>query len=124
MPLPTWPIANSIILRDGFGLQRMLDPITTDMEGGNTRQRPRPGDNVGTITQKVRMSLADYDVFVDWVKTTLNNGTARFTADVWLGTRLANKVCQFIQPGTKLNYDPDGLVDAIDVTMTLRVYDV
>jgi hypothetical protein len=124
MALPAWPIANSVILRDGFSLQRMLDPIMTDMEGGNTRQRPRPGDNVGTITQTVRMSLADYDTFVDWVKTTLNNGTARFTTDVWLGTALANKVCQFIQPGTKLTYDPAGLVDAVDVTMTLRVYDV
>jgi hypothetical protein len=124
MALPAWPIANSVILQDGFGLQRMLDPIKTDMEGGNTRQRPRPGDNVGTITQKVRMSLADYDTFVAWVKTTLNNGTARFTADVWLGTALANKVCQFIQPGTKLIADPGNLVDAIDVTMTLHVYDV
>ena len=124
MALPAWPIANSIILRDGFSLQRMLDPITTDMEGGNTRQRPRPGDNVGTITQKVRMSLADCDTFVAWVKTTLNNGTARFTANVWLGTAEANKVCQFIQPGTKLIYDPGNLADAIDVTMTLRVYDV
>ena len=93
------------------------------MEGGNTRQRPRPGDNVGTITQKVRMSLADYDTFVAWVKTTLNNGTARFNADVWLGTALANKVCQFIQPGTKLTYAWAG-PDAIDITMTLRVYDV
>jgi len=102
--LPAWPIANSVILQDGFGLQRMLDPISTDMEGGNTRERPRPGDNVGTITQTVRMSPADYDVLVDWVKTTLNNGTARFKIDVWLGTALANKVCQFIKPGTQLTY--------------------
>ena len=124
MALPAWPIANSVILQDGFSLQRMLDPISTDMEGGNTRQRPRPGDNVGTITQKVRMAPADYDAFVAWVKTTLNNGTARFTADVWLGTPpLVNKVCQFIQPGTKLTYAWAG-PDAIDVTMTLRIYDV
>jgi hypothetical protein len=87
MTLPAWPIADSIILQNGFSLQRMLDPISTDMEGGNTRERPRPGDNVGTITQTVRMSPADYDpTFVNWVKTTLNNGTARFTMDVWLGT--------------------------------------
>jgi hypothetical protein len=123
MALPAWPIPNSGILQDGYSLQRTLDPITTDMEGGNTRERPRPGDNVGTITQTVRMSPADYDTFVAWMKTTLNNGTARFTSDVWLGTALVNKVCQFIQPGSKLNTAWPG-PDAVDVTMTLRVYDV
>jgi hypothetical protein len=101
----------------------MLDPISTDMEGGNTRERPRPGDNVATITQTMRMSPADYGVFVAWVKTTLNNGTARFTMNVWLGTALANKVCQFIQPGTKLTYAWAG-PEAIDVGMVLRVFDV
>jgi hypothetical protein len=69
------------------------------------------------------MSPADYDVFVAWVKTTLNNGTARFTIDVWLGAALANKVCQFIQPGTKLTYAWAG-PEAIDVGMMLRVFDV
>jgi len=123
MTLPAWPIADSIILQNGFSLQRMLDPISTDMEGGNTRERPRPGDNVGTITQTVRMSPADYDpTFVNWVKTTLNNGAARFTMDVWLGTALANKVCQFIKPGTGLRSAWAG-PDAIDITMTLRVFD-
>src|SRR5215475_4180448 len=104
MTLPAWPIANAVILQNGFSLKRMLDPISTDMEGGNTRERPRPGDNVATITQTVRMYPADYDTFVAWVKTTLNNGTARFTMDVWLGTALANKVCQFVKPGSNLTY--------------------
>ena len=104
-------------------LQRMLDPLATDMEGGNTRERSRPGDTVGTITQTVWMSMAEHDTFVDWVKTTLNNGTARFTANVWLGSSYMNKVCQFIKPGSTLTY---GYVSANEVaaTMTLRVYDV
>jgi hypothetical protein len=88
------------------------------MEGGNTRQRPRPGDNVGTITQTIWMSLA-----VNWVKTTLNNGTARFATNVWLGSSFVSKVCQFIQPGTKLTYAYIS-VDNVAVTMTLRVFDV
>ena len=123
MTLPAWPIANAVILQNGFSLKRMLDPISTEMEGGNTRERPRPGDNVATITQTVRMYPADYDTFVAWVKTTLNNGTARFTMDVWLGTALANKVCQFVKPGSNLTYTFAG-PDAIDVGMTLRVYGV
>ncbi|MGY3134096.1 hypothetical protein ACVWZM_004778 [Bradyrhizobium sp. USDA 4501] len=96
------------------------DPISTDMEQGNTRQRPRPGDNVGTVTQPVRFYAADYDTFVEWVKTTLNLGTARFTIDVWLGTSLANKVCQFTKPGTNLVASwPNP--DLVDVRMTLRI---
>ncbi|WP_038381380.1 hypothetical protein, partial [Bradyrhizobium elkanii] len=64
MALPAFPIANAVILKDGFNLQRSRDPITTDMEQGNTRQRPRPGDNVGTVTQTVRFYADDYDTFV------------------------------------------------------------
>jgi hypothetical protein len=121
MALAAWPIAGAILLQNGYQLQRQLDPIATDMEGGNTRERPRPGDDVGTITQTVRMSAADYDTFAAWVKTTLNNGTARFTMDVWLGTSLVNKVCQFMKPGTGITYSFAG-PDVIDVGMTLRVY--
>jgi hypothetical protein len=69
------------------------------------------------------MSSADYEAFVAWVKTTLNNGTARFTMDVSLDMALASKVCQFIQPGTKLTYAWAG-PEAIDVSMVLQVFDV
>jgi hypothetical protein len=122
--LPFWPIASFQPVPDSFApIRRMLDSISTDMEGGNTRERPRPGDNVGTIMQTIWMSMAEHDTFVDWVKTTLNNGTARFTTNVWLGSSYVNKVCQFVQPGTKLSYAYLS-VDRVAATMTLRVYDV
>jgi hypothetical protein len=69
------------------------------------------------------MSTAERDTFVYWVKTTLNNGTARFTTNVWLSSSYVNKVCQFIQPGTKLTYACPS-IDRVAATMTLRVYDV
>ena len=102
----------------------MRDPLATEMEGGNVWQRPRPGDNVGTISQTIWMSYADHDIFVAGVQTTLDNGTARFTTNVWLGSSFVNKVCQFVQPGTKLtsDYIPGG--ELVAVTMTLQVYDV
>jgi hypothetical protein len=43
--------------------------------------------------------------------------------NVWLGTALVNKVCQFIKRETGLRYAWAG-PDAVDVTMTLRVYNV
>jgi hypothetical protein len=86
MALPAWPIATYRPDPDSFQpIQRMLDPIATEMEGGNIRQRPRPGDNVGTITQTVWISAAEHDTFVAWVKGTPGNGAGRFTAQVWWG---------------------------------------
>ena len=124
MALSFWPIASFQQVPDSFApIRRMLDPISTEMEGGNTRERLRPGDNVGTITQTSWMSMAEHGTFVDWVKTTLNDGTARFTTNVWLGSSDVNKVCQFVQPGTKLSYAYLS-VDRVAATRTLRVDDV
>ncbi len=124
MALPAWPIATYKPQQDSFSpLQRSLDPISTEMEGGNTRERARPGDNVGSITQTIWMPMAEYDTFTAWVKTTLGGGTGRFTMMVWLGSSYVSKVCQFIKPGSNLT---SGYVstDVTAVTMTLRVYDV
>ncbi len=124
MALPSWPIAKYQPVMDGFGpIKRALDPLATDMEGGNTRQRPRPGDNVGSITQTIYVSPEDHDTVVEWVKTTLNLGTARFTMPVWLGSSYVTKTVQFVQPGTKLTYNTLG-PDCVAITMTLRIYDV
>jgi hypothetical protein len=69
------------------------------------------------------MSAAEHDTFVNWVKATLNNGTALFTAPVWLGAGYPSKTCQFIQLGTRLTY---GYIspDKVAAGTTLRVYDV
>ncbi|MGJ4893782.1 hypothetical protein ACQR2B_06580 [Bradyrhizobium oligotrophicum] len=124
MTLPAWPIATYAPQQDSFQpIQRMRDPLATDMEGGNTRQRKRPGDNVGTLTQTVWMTMAEHDTFVDWVKMTLGNGTGRFTMNVWLGSAFVSKTCQFIKPGTQLTY-AYLTTDVVAVTMSLRVYGV
>lgn len=124
MSLPQWPIAKYTPVQDSFQPVKVaLDPITTEMEGGNVRLRPRPGDNVGELTQTIWMTNDDCNTFKDWVKNTLNLGTARFTTQVWLGTKYETKVCQFVKPGTTLTY---GWLSAneVAVTMTLRVYGV
>lgn len=124
MTLPTWPISTYAPDMSSFQqIQRSLDPLATDMEGGNTRQRPRPGDNVGSLTQTIFLSLADHDTVVAWIKGTLNNGTARFTMMVWLGSSFVSKTVQFIKPGTTLLYAYVS-TDVVALTMTLRVYDL
>lgn len=124
MSLPAWPIATYVPQQDSFQpIQRSLDPLSTDFEGGNTRERSRPGDNVGMLKQTIWMTMAEHDTFVAWVLATLNNGTARFTANVWMGSSFLVKTCQFIKPGTTLTYAYVS-TDVVAVTMTLRVYDM
>jgi hypothetical protein len=68
-----------------FDIARYLPPLRTEMEGGNTRARKRPGDDVATISQSIPMTTAQWGTLLTFVKTTLVNGTARFTMDVWDG---------------------------------------
>lgn len=124
MALPAWPIATYAPQQDSFQpIQRSLDPLTTDFEGGNTRERSRPGDNVGTLKQTIWMTMAEHDTFVAWVLGTLNNGTARFTLNIWMGSSFIVKTCQFVKPGTTLTYAYVS-TDVVAVSMTLRVYDM
>jgi len=121
MAVPAWPAVNYVPdLNSISGIKRALDPLATEMEGGNTRLRSRPGDNVATFSQTITMTAAEFDVFVAWVKDTLGNGTSRFSLKVRLGTRFEEKVCQF---SGAPSYRPIGSL-AVAVTMTLRVYDV
>lgn len=120
MPLPIWPVSHIPDLNSISGIKRMLDPIATEMEGGNTRLRTRPGDNVATLSQTINLTAAEHAIFVAWVKDTLGNGTARFSMSVRLGTACETKVCQFSGQPT---YRPIG-TQVVAVTMTLRVYDV
>ena len=89
IPLPFWPIASSQPVPDSFApMRRMLDPISTDMEGGKTRERPRPGDNVGTITQTIWMSMAEHE----GAKGLLPPSLALLSISVSIGPQVARKV--------------------------------
>jgi hypothetical protein len=107
---------------EGFQpIKMMLDPLKTEMEGGNVRLRSRPGDNVGTVGQTVVMTTAEAQIFRNWVKADLGNGTARFNAPVWLTNGFETKVCQFANGAPTYAHYARGMVA---VSMTLRVYDV
>lgn len=123
MTLPAWPdgVRYAPDLNSISELKRFLEPIQTEMEGGNLRQRTRPGDNVGSFSQTIVMPTAQFSTFVAWIKSALGNGTSRFTANVWLGAGFENKVCQFVNGGP--TYKPVG-TRSVAVTMSLRVYDL
>jgi len=124
MTVPTWPSGVPYeSLKDGFSIQPWsANAITTQMEGGNTRSRRRPGDNVATVKQSVQMSLAELETFKTWFASTIGGGAGRFSMNVWTGSEYENKVCQFdlSQP---ISYDYL-TTEVVNVTMQLRVYGI
>src|SRR5215475_12947162 len=74
-------VAKTFLGADVANNLAMLDPISTDLEGGNTRS----GRGLATMSAPSRRRSGrrrPSTTFVNWMKTTLNNGTARFMTNV------------------------------------------
>ncbi|HQS08715.1 MAG: hypothetical protein B7Y12_02200 [Rhizobiales bacterium 24-66-13] len=83
MALPVWPATLQYrSLRDAWGGVPFRDPLGTEMEGGNTRLRRRPGDDVGTYAWAGIFNAAQMATFMGFVETTTGNGSSRFTMQV------------------------------------------
>jgi hypothetical protein len=120
MTLPAWPSINSKPLRDSWSMPKpALAPLESDMDGGNTRRRARPGDNVAEIDQTIVLSAADYATYDAFYRATLGNGASRFTMSVWLGTGFATKTVSFIGMPTHAHYGA-----SVSIAMKLRVFDM
>ncbi len=119
MALPAYPSGIAYKARvDSWSMPKMyLDPLQTDMDGGNKRLRTRPGDDVQEIKFDVVMSKADFATFQTFVLTTLNRGTSRFTMDVWMGNATVNKTVQFASPPQPTTNEP-----VVIVSFDLWVY--
>jgi hypothetical protein len=122
MAVPAWPdgVPYAPDLNTVQPLVPFLDPIKTEMEGGNTRLRSRPGDNVGQIQYSVPMSTAQMGILKDWVKNTIGNGTGRFTLQVWLDNAFVSKVCQFASVPKSQRLANGRLASQL----SLKVYDI
>ncbi len=57
-------------------------PRATQMEGGNTRHRVKPGDAVATSKWGQELSNAQFATLSEFYRGTLMNGAARFTMPV------------------------------------------
>jgi hypothetical protein len=120
--LPTVPVWPDTIPHDPVAGAWQIDtlnlpPIATDMDGGNTRMRQRPGANVGTITQTIKMTRSQFSAFRVFVRDTLGNGAARFYSQVWIGDECELKECQFATQPTVT-----AMGNLMLVSMQLRVY--
>lgn len=119
MTIPAWPTGlNDRPLVEGWSWEPYLDPDQTDMERGNKRLRARPGDDIVRTKFNIMFSAADYATFKNFVLSTLNNGTSRFTMRVWDGTQMVDDA--EVQFASK--YQPTAMVPQTQVSMDLWVY--
>ena len=125
MPIPSWPSVPYQPLANSCKRDPLLPPIRTEMEGGNVRQRRRPGDSVSVISQTIRLTDSEFNSLESWVSASAGSGVARFTMSVWLGTSYQSKTVQFEGSGQGFPYAvSEPFPDAKDVSMTLRVFGV
>ena len=116
--IPDTPLASSVQITP-YG----VNPIITEMEGGNTRIRRRPGDNVTLLRQTIRMTAAQLAAFNDFYANVTVGGSKRFRANVWSGSTMENRVCLFnLSAGGPQYTAVSGLPDYTDVAMSLRVW--
>lgn len=92
-----------------------LDNITTDMAGGNKRNRAFPGDDLARYTFDIRFTNAQYVTFRDWVKNTLGLGVSRFYMQVWDGSEKVNKLVQFAAKYKPQTQAPSNVIVSFDL---------
>lgn len=119
MTLPVWPVGlkDQPMVDSWTNPDPYLDPLSTDMEGGNVRLRTRPGDDVQTFQFSLLFSLTEYATFRTFVLTTLNRGTSRFTMRVWTGSAFETKTVQFNKKPIPTSVPPK-----MQVAMDIRVF--
>ena len=123
MTLPAWPSVDDTPLVDGWSWEPYIPPLRTDMDGGNTVARSKPGSNVARTTHTYQFSSADFATLDAWWKTTLTYGASRFTGRVWNGSALVSKTLLIIdEPKTSIVGGSGG--DLVRVSLTFLVFDV
>ena len=98
--------------------QPFIPPTQTDMDGGNMRARTQPGDGRAQRQFDIMFTVAQLATFETYVKTTLGNGAARFTMNVWNGASMESRTVQFSKPYQKTPQPPL----YVQVTLVLWIY--
>ncbi len=119
MAIPSWPLTVEYRpITKSWGGTPYRAPLATDMEGGNTRQRSRPGDDVGTYTWSQDLSAAETATFDNFVTTTLVGGALSFYMPVKLPGGYRTRLVQIISGPPKYSQLEGG---RWNVSFTLEV---
>jgi len=120
MTYPTWPATLPYVSAAGdWQIQPFRAPLQTDMEGGDTRLRRRPGDNVGTMRWSRFFKEAEMETFEAFVVATYNL-TQRWVMPVSVNGRTYEDRVVQITDGPPTYTSPAAGI--IRVSMTLLVF--
>lgn len=121
MPDPSYTALgiNDHPLVDSWSLVKPFqEPETSEMEGGNVRQRSRPGDENAELQFSILMTPAEYGEWIVFAREDLMRGSSRFTMRVWTGNSMASKTVQLV----KGQYTMKPVPPKISVGFHVRVY--
>lgn len=118
---PVWPagVPSKLLRDDMSGAEPHLPPRATEMEGGVIRMRPSSTVPITTLQGSIFMTEAQFETFRQWVKTTINQGTAEFMMPVFQSAAYVTKRVQLV--GGTYKWARYGL--GWRVTLGLRIWD-
>ncbi|MCK7615176.1 hypothetical protein [Roseibium sediminicola] len=120
MVLPVWPATvPDAPQRPSYRVSQPFNQNDiTDMEAGNSRDRPRGTVQYRIVEQSIRMTQTEYAAFEAYVRDDLVKGSLRFTMNVWNGYAMASHTVKLAGPD-KFTVSPKGR--ALLVSMRLEV---
>jgi hypothetical protein len=121
MPDPSYTALgiNDHPLVDSWSIDKpFMEPISSEMEGGNVRQRTRAGDETAEMSFTILMTPADLAEWQEFALVDLGRGASRFTMRVWNGSAMVSKTVQLI----KGQYSLRPVLPKYAVGFNVRVY--
>lgn len=121
MTYPEWPLALPYRpWRDQWGYKPGREALATEMENGDTRQRKRPGDDVGPMQWGRTFTEAEMATWDDFLAE-VSSGAARFLMLVpTKGASYETRVVQIVGGAGGISYSAVGV--ETQVAFTLLVF--
>jgi hypothetical protein len=113
MAVPDWqtdiPTVPYSPLVDEFQVASFgLEPDSTDMQAGNVRMRNLYSVDISQEHFVRKMTQAQLDTFLTWVRDVLGRGTSKFTMPIPKGTTHVVRTCQIINGMNGIQASPFG----------------
>lgn len=103
--------------RDQWGYVPGREVLATEMDGGDTRQRRRPGDDLGTMKWGRTFSAAEMALWKVFLAS-IAGGAARFLMHVSTdGATLEVRVCQIVGGAGGISYAIVGLETQVSFSL-------
>ena len=101
MTIPVWPATvNYKPTRESWRCEQDSEaPLSSDMNAGTTRRRNKYTLRIAKMSFDIEGNATEQAAFWTFYRSTLGNGSARFTMTVWDGAQYVSRTVAF-QKGT------------------------